>query len=72
MDLGLPWLWNLFGLNQFLPTPVELHSEFVWACAECPICCNEVIELICGRHHGNYILFQKLYIILTNTMNRCI
>eukprot|EP00339_Tiarina_fusa_P023334 CAMPEP_0117053532 /NCGR_PEP_ID=MMETSP0472-20121206/37029_1 /TAXON_ID=693140 ORGANISM="Tiarina fusus, Strain LIS" /NCGR_SAMPLE_ID=MMETSP0472 /ASSEMBLY_ACC=CAM_ASM_000603 /LENGTH=364 /DNA_ID=CAMNT_0004768629 /DNA_START=113 /DNA_END=1207 /DNA_ORIENTATION=+ len=54
LDLGVEWIWNLLGLYQFLPTPVELHSEFVWACAECPICCNEVIELICGRHHGAF------------------
>jgi len=54
LELGVEWIWNVLGIYQFLPTPVELHSEFVWACAECPICCNEVIELICGRHHGAF------------------
>jgi len=53
-ELGAVWLWNLFGINQFLPTPVLLHQQFIWACAECEICCNEVIELICGRHHGAF------------------
>lgn len=53
-ELGVIWLWNLFGINQFLPTPVLLHQQFIWACAECEICCSGVIELICGRHIGAF------------------
>ena len=54
-DLGAIWIWNLFGINQFLPTPVLLHQQFIWACAECEMCCSGVIELICGRHIGTFL-----------------
>ena len=29
-----------------------LHNTFVFACAECEICCNDIIEFICGPHQG--------------------
>jgi len=48
------FLWNLFGINQFFPTPVLLHNTFIDACADCEVCCNTVIELICGIHIGAF------------------
>ena len=49
------WLWNLEHRYHFLSTPPmdsQLHDDLVWICADCPDCCNEFIELVCGRHHG--------------------
>eukprot|EP01094_Clydonella_sp_ATCC50884_P023669 TRINITY_DN5737_c0_g1_i1.p1 TRINITY_DN5737_c0_g1~~TRINITY_DN5737_c0_g1_i1.p1 ORF type:complete len:428 (+),score=111.39 TRINITY_DN5737_c0_g1_i1:77-1285(+) len=48
------YLWKLFGLKQFLPTPELLHNVFVDFCADCEVCCDNVIELICGQHHGAF------------------
>lgn len=48
------YLWKLFGLHQFLPTPDLLHNVFVDFCADCEICCSDVIELICGPHKGAF------------------
>ena len=39
---------------QFLPTPDLLHNVFVDFCADCEICCSDVIELICGPHKGAF------------------
>ena len=63
LQLDVVTLWNILGFNEFLPTPEKYHNGFVWACAECPLCCNEIVELLCGRHHrkspGSFHLAAK-------------
>lgn len=45
-DLDVILLWDIFGINQFFPTPERLHEVFVDACADCEVCCAGVVELI--------------------------
>lgn len=50
---------ELFGLRDFLPkvdnaTNPLLEKLFITFCTDCESCCENVIELLCGRHQGAF------------------
>jgi len=51
-DMHVDFFFALFGVKQFLPTPTLLSGIFVDFCKDCPLCCEDVIEVICGPHKG--------------------
>jgi hypothetical protein len=53
-DFDVIDIWVLLGDKQFFPTPELLHTVFVDFCADCEICCDDVIEFICGPHKGAF------------------
>ena len=43
-----------FGEERFLPPLSTLQKFLPFVCAEDPFVCENVIELICGKHNGAF------------------
>ncbi|KAL6061418.1 Lipase [Balamuthia mandrillaris] len=54
-DLGVADIIALFGIHEFLPAFTGPASwVFSAFCNLCPVCCEDVIELLCGAHQGAF------------------
>ncbi|EGC34482.1 hypothetical protein DICPUDRAFT_7687, partial [Dictyostelium purpureum] len=47
-------IFRIFGFKQFLPSPSILKGLFMDFCKNCPVCCEDVVEWICGPHKGAF------------------
>eukprot|EP01097_Dermamoeba_algensis_P000138 TRINITY_DN1049_c0_g1_i3.p1 TRINITY_DN1049_c0_g1~~TRINITY_DN1049_c0_g1_i3.p1 ORF type:complete len:310 (-),score=38.76 TRINITY_DN1049_c0_g1_i3:158-1087(-) len=47
-------LLKLYGIHDFLEFPKILRVIFAGFCSVCSICCEDVVESICGPHYGAF------------------
>ncbi|KAK5577682.1 hypothetical protein RB653_002626 [Dictyostelium firmibasis] len=47
-------IFRIFGTKQFLPSPKLLRGLFISFCIDCPLCCEDVVEWLCGPHKGAF------------------
>jgi len=53
-DLQIDTILDFFGEKQFLPTPGVLEKYFEAFCRLDPIICDDIVELIVGKHKGSF------------------
>jgi len=55
-EMDLAYFIELFGINDFLPPAKSYILKLIFAefCYECELCCEDVVELICGPHQGAF------------------
>lgn len=53
-ELHIDDLVRFFGIKEFLPSSDLLHHLIGPICRAAPIVCDDVVEAICGQHHGAF------------------
>jgi pimeloyl-ACP methyl ester carboxylesterase len=52
LDVAL--IFEIFGVKEFLPSSALLNELFSGVCRDTPFLCDDIIELLCGKHNGAF------------------